>query len=86
MNDEQIEAVRRAILSFKCTCEQRSIVCSRCEARAAIAAYRPAVEGMVREAAKLSLYEAMSNTPWGDEPQATDKWCADIVARVMGAG
>ena len=46
-------------------------------------ALMPLVERAVREAIKQSLYQAMSNTPWGEEPKATDDWVAPILARVL---
>jgi hypothetical protein len=52
------------------------------EARAAWAA--AGVEEMVREAAKLALYKALSNTPWGGRADSTDEWCQSIVRAVMG--
>jgi hypothetical protein len=86
MSDEQIEAVRHAVLNFKCTCEQRSIVCSRCEARAAIAAYRPEVERMVREAIKRGAslgYDSCESRMAEDEYDART---SAIFQSVMGAG
>jgi len=50
------------------------------DARAAWAAAD--VEGMVREAALLSLQKALRHTPFGHD--AHKPWADDIVARVMG--
>jgi len=51
-------------------------------AEAALAA--AGMEEMVREAARLTLYRAMSSTPFGEEPATTDQWLDDIVREVMG--
>jgi hypothetical protein len=86
-HDERIEAMARAINAefyghpWDETTAFRQGLCFDM-ALAALAA--AGVEEMVREAAKLALYKALSNTPWGGHPDSTDEWCQSIVRAVMG--